>query len=81
VGHPAGQSANGIHFLCLLQFRLQPASLGDVAEGGDEMRDFRAAVSLRGEDVLDNSGFPFFFRFIMIPWNTFPEQTVFHISS
>ena len=28
VGHPAGQSAIGIHFLCLLQFRLQPASLG-----------------------------------------------------
>jgi hypothetical protein len=24
---------------------------------------------------------PFFFRFIMIPRNAFPERTVFHISS
>jgi hypothetical protein len=81
VGHPSGQPSNGIHFLGLLQFRFQSATLGDVAERGDEMRDSLTAArsGVSTSSMIKVS--PFFFRFIMIPRNTFPERTVFHISS
>ena len=58
MGDAAGQAADGVHFLGLLQLRLQVALLGDIAVVGDEVGDAAVGVAQRCDGLLGKVEIP-----------------------